>query len=189
MSTATCLAPSASTGSAQRILVQRGDADAAKRADILHRRAIARRHGRPLPCETSGREEHAAGAAVIPDLIEFARRQPRVDDDRPGVEPARGEQQTGQRDAVLADDHHAVAGADAERAQRIRGAAHRAIELAIGQAPRRRRSAPRDPALRRHAGPSPRGCGSAGRRESRSLQSASSNVTNDTSRCSGLFGP
>ena len=79
-----------------------------------------------------GREEGPAGAAVIADLIEFARREPRVGDGRPGVETARREQQTGKRNAIFAHDHHAVAGADAEREQRIRGPTHRAVEFAIG---------------------------------------------------------
>ena len=93
----------------RRRLVQRRNADAVKRSDILHGRTIARRMGGRF-LRYFGREEGAAGAAVIPDLIDLARRQPRIDDDRPGVEPARGEQQTGQRNGILADDHHAVAG-------------------------------------------------------------------------------
>ena len=70
---------------------------------------------------------------MISDLIELARRQPRIGDDRPGVEPARGEHEAGKRDRVLTDDHHAVAGANTEHPQRVRHIVHRAIELAIGQ--------------------------------------------------------
>ena len=81
----------------------------------------------------AGREENAARPAVIADLIELTRRQPRIDDDRPGVVSAGGEQQTRQRDAVFAHDHHAVAGPYAQRGKRVRSLPHRAIEFAIAQ--------------------------------------------------------
>ena len=100
--------------------------------DILHWRVVARRvRGRFR--RDAGREEHAPGAAVIPDLIEFARRQPRIGNNRPGIEAACGEQETGERNRILADEHQAIASADAERPQRFHGAANRPIEFAIGQ--------------------------------------------------------
>jgi hypothetical protein len=46
---------------------------------------------------------------MVADLIEFARRQPRVDHNRPGIDLAGGKHQGCQRQAVFADDHHAVA--------------------------------------------------------------------------------
>ena len=72
-----------------RHLVQRGNADAAKRPDILHRRVAARRVRGRFFGDVS-REEHAPGAAVVPDLVEFARRQPRIGNNRPGIEAACG---------------------------------------------------------------------------------------------------
>ena len=113
--------------------VQRGNANAMEWPNILHRRVVAPRVRGPFVRDFS-REEHAPGAAVIPDLIELARRQPRVGNNRPGIEAACGQQETGERNRVLADQHHAIAGADAERAQRIHRAINRPIELAIGQA-------------------------------------------------------
>ena len=114
------------------ILIERGHADAGERADILHRRAIAQRMCGGF-LRRIGREESTARAAVVPDLIQLARRQPRVGNDRPGVETEHGDQETGQRDAILADDHHTVASADTQRAQRVCGAVHRAIKLPVCQ--------------------------------------------------------
>ena len=97
-----------------RHLVQRGNANATESPDIPYRRVIARSvRGRFF--RYASREEHAPGAAVFPDLIEFARRQPRIGNNRPGIEAACGEQQTGERNRILADEHQAIAGADAER--------------------------------------------------------------------------
>jgi hypothetical protein len=102
-----------------------------QRPDILHRCVVT---GRVRGCffRDFSREEHAPGAAVIPDLIELAWRQPRIGNDRPGIEAACGQQETGEGNRVLADQHHAIAGADAERAKRIHRGANRPIELAIG---------------------------------------------------------
>jgi hypothetical protein len=63
-------------------------------------------------------EKHPARAAVIADLVQLARRQSRIGDDRPCVDPARSQQQGGKRDAVFADNHHPVARPDAERLER-----------------------------------------------------------------------
>jgi len=112
--------------------VQASDGDAAKRADILHGCLIAVGMSGRLLGDVSS-QQHAAGAAVLPDLIEFARREPRIDHDCPGIEPARGQEQAGQRDRILAHDHHAIAATNAELLQRLGDAPHRSIELAIGQ--------------------------------------------------------
>ena len=52
---------------------------------------------------------------MVADLIQFPCRQPRVGDDGPGVEPAHREQQSCQRDAVFADNHHPVARSHSKR--------------------------------------------------------------------------
>jgi hypothetical protein len=70
---------------------------------------------------------------VIPDLIQLPRREAWVGDDRPGLDAACREQEAGQRDAILAHDHDAVAAPDAQSAERIRRPSHRSVELAIAQ--------------------------------------------------------
>ncbi len=78
-----------------------------------------------------GREKHPPRSAVFTDLVKLARRQPWIDDDGPGVDPACSEKQAGQRDTVLADNHQAVTGADAKRLKRRRDSPDRALQLAI----------------------------------------------------------
>src|SRR5580700_497917 len=78
-------------------------------------------------------EENAPRPAVIPDLVELASRQTRIGDDNPGVKPTSGKQQARQRDAILADDHEAIATADSELSQRLRRCSDRTVELSIGQ--------------------------------------------------------
>lgn len=52
---------------------------------------------------------------MLADLIDLACGEARIRDDRPGVDPACGQEQPRQRNAVFADNDHAVAGPDPER--------------------------------------------------------------------------
>src|SRR5260370_37177848 len=58
------------------------------------------------------RKKHSPRAAVIANLVQFARRESGIGDDRPRVDPARRQQQGGKRDAVFADDDHTIARPD-----------------------------------------------------------------------------
>src|ERR1700756_3909270 len=80
----------------------------------------------------AAREEYPSCSAVIADLIELARRQSRVADDRPGIEPAPRPQQSRKRNAVFADDHHPVARPDAKGRELLSELADISFELAIG---------------------------------------------------------
>jgi hypothetical protein len=78
-----------------------------------------------------GREKHPPRSAVIADLVKLARRQSWIDNDGPRIDPACGEKQAGQRDTVLADNHHAVAGPDTKRLKRRRDLPDGVLKLAI----------------------------------------------------------
>src|SRR5438034_8914096 len=52
---------------------------------------------------------------MLADLVQLACGQSRVGDDRPGVEPARPQQQGGERNTIFADDDGPVARADSQR--------------------------------------------------------------------------
>ena len=116
-----------------RRFIELSDADIFERADVADVSADAsgmigrfRRDART--------EEHPAGAAVIADLVQFARRQSRVHDNSPGIDGACSQQKPDKRNAVLADDHHAVARTNAEVAQRCRDQADVDGKLPIGPA-------------------------------------------------------
>ncbi|CAH2786347.1 MAG: Flavin prenyltransferase UbiX [uncultured Paraburkholderia sp.] len=67
------------------------------------------------------------------DRIEFGGRQARVRHQGLGVEFRGGEEQHDLRDAVLGDDHHAVAAAHAPVAQQVGGSVDGLAQLARGQ--------------------------------------------------------
>ncbi|MGY4486229.1 hypothetical protein ACVWWR_005420 [Bradyrhizobium sp. LM3.2] len=94
--------------------VERTNTNFRQRANSPILGAIARGVSSGLVRNTR-REQHPPGAAVIADLVQFARRQARVGDNRPGVEPARRQQQSGKRNTVLADNDHPIAGPDPQR--------------------------------------------------------------------------
>ena len=56
------------------------------------------------------RIKDAAGAAVLTDQIDLTIGQPRIHYHRPGIDLRVGEDQRGESEAVLADDHYPVAG-------------------------------------------------------------------------------
>jgi len=64
-----------------------------------------------------GVEEHAAGAAVEPDLFELTRAEARIDRNGPGIELADRKQDRTEGNAVLARHHHPVARPDLQVAQ------------------------------------------------------------------------
>lgn len=85
------------------------------------------------PCigRRAGDERDQPRLRVRGDRVELGRREARVRYDRPRVEPCRREQQHDLRDAVLRDDHHAVAAPHAEAAQALGGGLDRARELRV----------------------------------------------------------
>ena len=93
-------------------LVQRGYADLLEWADRMRLRTATRGMSRRFLRYPIG-EEHPPCTAMVADQVELARRQPRIGDDRPGIDPARRQQQRRERDAVFADDHDPVTGPDA----------------------------------------------------------------------------
>jgi len=115
-------------------LVEHADADIVQRSNAADRRFVACGMARGLFRDAGG-EKHPSRSAVIADLVKLARRQPGIDDDGPRADPACSEKQASQRDTVLADNHHAVAGPDSKRLKRRRDLPDGLVQLAV--APRR----------------------------------------------------
>jgi hypothetical protein len=69
------------------------------------------------------------------NLIDFARRQPRVYYHRPRADLAAAEYQRAKRDRILAHQKHAIAGPDPEARQVLRHRRDSAPELSIAPAP------------------------------------------------------
>ena len=68
---------------------------------------------------------------MVADLVQFACGQSRVGDDRPGVEPARRQQQGGERNTVFADNDHPVARPDPQRREDGGDLADTLIQIAV----------------------------------------------------------
>jgi hypothetical protein len=114
-----------------RLRVQRTDMHLAETAccgclSVMTQCVIVRLH------RDGGRVEDAPRATVVADLVDLPVRQARVDDHGPGVDLRRAHQQGGEDQAVLADDHHAIAGTNAGCGQHGGGLGHDRGELGIG---------------------------------------------------------
>ena len=72
---------------------------------------------------------------MVADRIELPRRQARIDEHRPGIEPVRGEGEHQRRRAVFVDDQHPIAGADAEGRGARRGGVDGTRERAVAERP------------------------------------------------------
>ena len=118
-------------GFGHRGIVGRADADLPERTEIADLGSILRRMIGRFPRHAGG-EEHAAGAAMAADLLELAWREAGIGDDRPGLDSACCQQQSGKRAAVLADDHHAIAGPDAQRRQTCGDLIDAVMQFSIG---------------------------------------------------------
>lgn len=118
-------------GFGHRGIVGRADADLPKRTEIADLGLILRRMIGRFPRHAGG-EEHAAGAAMAANLLELAWREAGIGDDRPGLDTACCQQQSGKRAAVLADDHHAIAGPDAQRRQTCGDLIDAVMQFSIG---------------------------------------------------------
>ena len=110
--------------------VQRADIDLLEWAELPSLRPAARGVSRRFLRHFRD-EKHPPRAAVIADLVQFARRQSRIGDDRPRIDPARRQQQRRKRDTVFADDDHPVARPDAERFKASSDIRNRAIQFAV----------------------------------------------------------
>jgi hypothetical protein len=74
-------------------------------------------------------EEDPPRTAVMMDLVELARHQPRICDNGPGVAPAAGEHQGSSGHTVLAGDQHPISGPGAEFNQFRRQGIHRSPQV------------------------------------------------------------
>ena len=68
---------------------------------------------------------------MVADLVQFACGQSRVGGDRPGVEPARRQQQGGERNTVFADNDHPVSRPDPQRREDGGDLADTLIQIAV----------------------------------------------------------
>ena len=146
------------------------DADGLQRTELTGLRTAALRMSRGFLRNIRG-EKHPARTAVIADLIQFARRQSRIGDDRPRIDPARRQQQRRKRDAVFADDDHPVARPDAERLETSGDICDRTDPVRDSSRRHRPRSARCGREIRQHAGQSPDACGAEAQRQSRRYRS------------------
>jgi hypothetical protein len=80
----------------------------------------------------AGGEDRHARAGIGGDALQLGPGGAGVDQQRPGVEPAAGEQEGRQRHRVLGGDQHPVAGADVAGAQRLGGDVGGVKKLAPG---------------------------------------------------------
>ena len=78
-----------------------------------------------------GSQENPPRTAVSADLVDFAGGKARVDDDGPGIDLAAGEDESSERDGILACDHHPVSGPNRPAPEVGRDSIDRIGEVAI----------------------------------------------------------
>ena len=85
--------------------------------------------------DTSTVQNVRRGHAVAADRLDLARRQPGVDEHRPGAAAVRRQGEDDRRGAVLVDDQRAIAGPHAQADEQRSGLLDRLRELAIIECP------------------------------------------------------